>query len=135
VLDHLAEVRTDPKLDIAALMERVRQRTDGGLVVALLGLLTQDEAEIASGLRVTGGPCVGFLIDATTWLHLPPEARTHADQHHALTRLTLARNGWRVVDVAHGSKLSALWHQAAVRGSQGFAHRAPMAETIKGGAT
>jgi uncharacterized protein (DUF58 family) len=134
VLDHLAEVRPDPKLDIAALMERVRQHSDGGLVVALFGLLTQDEAEIASGLRTTGRPCVGFLIDATTWLHLPQEARGRADQHHDLTRLTLARSGWRVVDVAHGAKLPALWHHAAVRGSQGFAYRAPMAETIRGGA-
>jgi uncharacterized protein (DUF58 family) len=135
VLDHLAEVRTDPKLDIAALVERVRQHSDGGLVVAVLGLLTRDEAEVAAGLRTTGGPCVGLLIDATTWLDLPQDARARADQHHDLVRLTLARNGWRVVDVRHGARLSTLWHQAAVRGSQGFAYRATMAETISGGAT
>ena len=135
VLDHLAEVRTDPRLDIAALVERVRQHSDGGLVVAVLGLLTQEEAELAAGLRATGGPCVGFLLDTTTWLQLPRDARARADQDHDLTRLVLARNGWRVVDVQHGAQLSTLWHQVAVRGSQGFAYRAAMAETISGGAT
>jgi hypothetical protein len=42
------------------------------------------------------------------------------------------RMGWRVVGVEHGAKLPALWPQAA-RGSQGFAYRATMAETVAGG--
>ncbi|MGH3738302.1 MAG: DUF58 domain-containing protein [Micromonosporaceae bacterium] len=130
VLDHLAEVRPDPDLDMAALVDQVRQHHDGGLVLAVLGLMTAEEAEIAAGLQTTGGTCVGFLIDTTTWLHLPETARQAATRRHELTRLTLARGGWRIVEVGHGARLTALWHQAAVRGAQGFAYRAPMAETV-----
>jgi hypothetical protein len=36
------------------------------------------------------------------------------------------------VPVSHGSRLPALWPQTA-RGTQGFAHRAAMAETVSGG--
>jgi hypothetical protein len=45
--------------------------------------------------------------------------------------LGLLTSGWRVVGARHGAKLAALWPQAA-RGSQGFAYRAAMAETVAG---
>jgi hypothetical protein len=133
VLDHLAEVRLDDTLELGSVIDQVRQRNDGGLVLAVLGLLGKAEAELVAGLHTTSGTCVGFLIDATSWLHLPEAARADASRDHELSRLTLARNGWRVVDVRHGAKLANLWHQAAVRGAQGFAYRAPMAETVSGG--
>ena len=41
LLDQLAEVRLDRRGDIATLVERVRQRADGGLIIALLGALTR----------------------------------------------------------------------------------------------
>ncbi len=96
----------------------------------MLGLLSTEDAELMAGLHTTSGTCVGFLLDTTSWLHLPEQARAAASRQHELSRLTLARGGWRVVEVRHGSKLSSLWHQAAARGSQGFAYRAPMAETV-----
>src|SRR6266545_282585 len=126
------KVRLVNTLDIGSLVDQVRQRNDGGLVLAVLGLLTQPEAELVAGLH-TNGTCVGFLVDATSWLHLPEPARADATREHELSRLTLARGGWRVVDVSHGAKLPTLWHQAAVRGAQGFAYRATMAETVSGG--
>ncbi len=132
LLDHLAEVTMTQRGDLGRLVQRVRQRTDGGLVIGLFGLLTPDEAEIAAGLRVTGSTCLGFLLDATSWLHLPPPQRAAADQAYERSALALLRAGWRVVSVPHGSKLPALWPQAA-RGSQGFAVRAALAETVAGG--
>lgn len=132
VLDQLAGVRTSGRGDVARLVERVRQRSDGGLVIALLGALSDTEAGLLSGLRGTGATCVGFLVDSSTWLNLPPPARTEADRAHAAAALALLRSGWRVVGVSHGDKLPTLWPQAA-RGSQGFAWRAVLAETVAGG--
>lgn len=132
LLDHLAEVKLTQRGDISLLVERVRRRSDGGLVIALLGALTTAEAHLLSGLRTNGATCVGLLIDSSTWLNLPPEARAEADQAHGAAALGLLHSGWRVVGVAHGSKLPALWPQVA-RGSQGFAWRAAMAETVAGG--
>lgn len=132
LLDHLADVRTSQHGDIALLVERVRRRADGGLVIALLGALTTGEAELLAGLRTNGATCVGFLIDSSTWLALPAPARTEADAAHGAAALGLLSSGWRVVGVAHGSSLPALWPQVG-RGSQGFAWRAALAETVAGG--
>lgn len=132
VLDHLAEVRTHSQTDIASLVEKVRSNSDGGLVLGVFGLLTTAEAELLAGLRGGGVTCIGFLIDSTTWLRLPQESRERAHQAHRAAVGCLLTAGWRVISVTHGAKLEALWPQAA-RGSQGFALRAALAETVSGG--
>jgi hypothetical protein len=132
LLDHLAEVKLAPRADVANLVERVRKRTDGGLIIGVFGLLTAPEADLLARLRTSGATCVALLVDSTTWLNLSPPAREEAAHRHEAAALALLRNGWRVVGVAHGSRLPALWPQAA-RGQQGFAWRAAMAETVAGG--
>ncbi|HKT02455.1 MAG TPA: DUF58 domain-containing protein [Rugosimonospora sp.] len=129
ILDYLAEVKPQRHSDIAALVERVRHRTGGGLVIGVFGLLTPAEAELLSAVRGANGACVALLVDSTTWLNLPTAAREEADRAHGTAALTLVRAGWRVVGVSHGDRLPALWPQLA-RGSQGFAWRAAMAETV-----
>jgi uncharacterized protein (DUF58 family) len=129
LLDQLADVRLSQRADLAVLVEQVRHRSDGGLVIALLGSLSTAEAELLSSLRGNGSTCVALLIDSSTWLTLAQPAREEADKAHSAAALCLIQNGWRVVGVAHGAKLPALWPQAG-RGSQGFAWRATMAETV-----
>jgi uncharacterized protein (DUF58 family) len=132
LLEQLADVRLSRHSDIAMLVERVRDRSDGGLVIAVLGELTTAEAALLAGLRTSGSTCVAFLIDTLTWLNLPESGRAEAEQAHGAAVLGLLESGWRVVSAQHGSKLPLLWPQAA-RGSQGFALRAAMAETVAGG--
>lgn len=132
ILDTLADVRPDRQSDISVLVEQVRRRSDGGLVIGLFGTLTAPEAEVLSGLRGNGATCVGFVIDSSTWVNLAPGEREEGDRAQQAAILALVRNGWRSVPVAHGETLPALW-PAAARGSQGFAYRAAMAETVAGG--
>jgi hypothetical protein len=132
LLDHLAEVRLSRRGDIPQLVELVRRRSDGGLVIAIFGTLSIAEAELLAALRGNGATCVGFLIDSTTWLTLPGPLREDADREYGAAALALVKSGWRVVNVAHGTKLPGVWPQAA-RGSQGFTWRAAMAETVAGG--
>ena len=132
LLDHLAEVKLSQRGDIATLVDKVRHRADGGLVIGIFGLLSPAEADLLAGLRTSGATCVALLIDSTTWLDLPTAAREEADRRHEASALALLRSGWRVVGVPHGGKLSALWPQAA-RGQQGYTWRAAMAETVAGG--
>jgi uncharacterized protein (DUF58 family) len=132
LLDHLAEVRTSQRGDVAQLVDRVRQRAHGGLVIGVFGLVTPAEAELLAALRGNNATCLAFLIDSTTWLNLPTAAREEADRTHGVSALALLRSGWRVVGVPHGTRLPALWPQVA-RGSQGFAWRAASAETVAGG--
>jgi uncharacterized protein (DUF58 family) len=132
LLDHLAEVKLSQRGDVARLVERVRHRNDGGLIIGVFGSLTPTEAGLLAGLRGSGATCVALLIDSTTWLNLPTAAREEADRAHGMAALALLRSGWRVVGVPHGAKLSALWPELA-RGSRGFTLRAAMAETVAGG--
>ncbi len=129
LLDHLAEVKATPRGDVGSLVEHVRRRADGGLVIAVLGLLTAEEARLLSALRSSGTTCIAFFMDTSTWLNLPAPARAAAEQEHAAAALALLHGGWRVVKIKHGDQLPALWPQAA-RGQQGFAVRAAMAETV-----
>lgn len=133
VLDHLADVRTSARDDLGPLVERVRQRYDGGTVIGVFGLLTLAEAEVLARLRGSGAACVAFLVDSSTWLHLPTRERERADQEHHASVLGLLEGGWRVVGVHHGDRLHTLWPRVGHRGSQGFAWRAAMAETVAGG--
>jgi uncharacterized protein (DUF58 family) len=132
ILDTLADVTLAQNGDISILVEQVRRRSDGGLVIGLFGSLTVAEAEVLSGLRGNGATCVGFAIDSTTWMNLTPADREEADRAHQAATVALVRSGWRSVPVGHGASLAALW-PAAARGSQGFAWRAAMAETVAGG--
>ncbi|MEU0151805.1 DUF58 domain-containing protein [Micromonospora fulviviridis] len=132
LLDHLADVHLDKRGELTTLVQQVRQRADGGLIIALLGTLSTAEAELLAGLRTSGATCVGFLLDSNTWLNLPPKARAEAEHAHGAAALALLQSGWRVIGVDHGNRLPVLWPQAA-RGSQGFALRAALAETVAGG--
>lgn len=132
LLDHLAEVRTDPAADVSALVDQVRTRAGTGMVIALLGLLTTAEAEVLAGLRSGGTGCVAFVLDSTTWLHLPTQEREQAERDHQAALSTLLEAGWRVISVSHGARLEALWPEVGRRGTQGFAWRAAMAETVAG---
>jgi uncharacterized protein (DUF58 family) len=132
ILDALADVKPARHGDISVLVEQVRRRSDGGLVIGLFGNLTVPEAEVLSGLRGNGATCIGFVIDSSTWTNLLPSDRQEADRAQHAATLALVRSGWRSVSVTHGETLPALW-PAAARGSQGFAWRAAMAETVAGG--
>ena len=70
--------------------------------------------------------------DSTTWRNLTPPDRTEADRAQEAAAVALVRSGWRSLPVRHGDSLAQLW-PAAARGSQGFAWRAAMAETVAGG--
>ncbi len=113
------------------LVEHVRRRSDGGLVIGIFGSLTVTEAELLAGLRGNGASCIGFAIDSSTWVSMSTAERQEADTEHAAAALALVHAGWRSVPVTHGATLPILW-PAAARGSSGMAWRAAMAETVSG---
>ena len=130
LLDTLAEAELTLNGNIPGLVDMVRRRTDGGVVIAVLGGLSVAEAESLVALRASGRTCVALLIDPATWLNLSEAERAQTTANHEAASLILLRGGWRVVTVTHGARLHTLWPAVASRGSQGFAVRAALAETV-----
>jgi uncharacterized protein (DUF58 family) len=129
LLDALAEVQLSAADDIPSTVERVRRRVDGGLIIGVFGGLTTPEADGLRALRSSNTTCIALLIDPATWLSLPEAARAETDADAEATAAVLLQGGWRVVGIEHGVSLASVWPRAA-RGSQGFAVRAAMAETV-----
>jgi hypothetical protein len=127
-MDRLAEVKPNNRTAISGLVDRARRRADGGLIIAVLGQLNEAEVQILAALRASGTTCIAFVIDTSTWLNLPADARAESDRQRSATALGMMHTGWRVVGAEHGAKLAALWPHAG-RGSAGFAWRAALAET------
>jgi uncharacterized protein (DUF58 family) len=129
ILDHLADVRLATTSDVPMLVESVRRKANGGLIVAMLGDMSVGEAAALSTLRTPGTVCIALLVRTSSWLRPPDEVRARLDADHDAAALTLLRTGWRIISVDYGADLADLWTRAA-RGGQGFAWRAAMAETI-----
>ncbi len=129
ILDYLAEVKASNRGDIVSLIERVRHRADGGLIIAVLGHLSDAETRQLAVLRTSGTTCIAFVMNTLSWLNLPAAAKEDAEREHAQATLGLLQSGWRVVAAKHGDHIPALWPHAA-RGQQGFALRAAMAEIV-----
>src|SRR5438552_2951618 len=119
ILDHLAEVKLTARADFGRISEQLRRRSESGLIIAVLGSLTPADADVIARWRGTSGTAVGFLIDSTTWLTLPPGDRAEADKARAAAALRLLRASWRTLGVAHGDRLPSLWPLAG-RGVPGF---------------
>lgn len=132
IMDYLAGVHTERRADVAGMAEQLSQRGSGGLIVAVLGVLTLEEARRLAGMQASGATCVALLLDSTSWQQLPPTQRQAAERAFHDSTLALMRGGWRVVPVGRGADLATAWSSLA-RGDQGFAVRAPMAETVSGG--
>src|SRR5262245_36108111 len=97
LLDALAETEVGiANATIPELVDRLRLRGDGGLVIAVLGGLSITEAEVLQTLRASGTTCIGLFIDPTTWLNLGEQDRERADAEHGAAALALLRAGWRV---------------------------------------
>src|SRR2546423_505467 len=80
----------------------LRRRSDSGLIIGVLGILSPADAEVVARLRGTNGTAVGFLIDSTTWVTLAAGDRAEADRARAAAALRLLRANWRLTGVAHG---------------------------------
>jgi uncharacterized protein (DUF58 family) len=107
VVDALAVVRAESAGPIPPGTRLVAQ---DGLLVAVLGALSTDDAETLLRAHRRAGSAVAVLLDVETWR--PTDA---VDPTRAAAILRSA--GWRVVVARSGDDLAALWPQAA-RGSR-----------------
>jgi uncharacterized protein (DUF58 family) len=113
VLDVLAVVSPSASRSLHAGMSTVRRQGTEGLLVAIVGALSPDDAESLARMR-SGGASVGIalVLHTDSWVTQSPQSAEESAQAHRQTCQLLAQSGWRTIEVHRGDALAQLWPQA-----------------------
>jgi uncharacterized protein (DUF58 family) len=106
LLDTLAVVRQSPARSLEHGVTALRQGGGEGLIIAVLGSVDLAEAQALAQLRHSGVNAIAVLLDVGSWDGLP-------DEDAEPVRTVLTGSGWRVLSLAAGASLAAVWPQAA----------------------
>ncbi|MFL6238083.1 MAG: DUF58 domain-containing protein [Actinomycetes bacterium] len=112
LLDSLATVGLSRATSLSTASSYLRQAREG-VVVALLGALTPDDAERLARVHLGHGAGIALLLDTTRWTVLGTTAREQANAAYAANVRLLAHAGWRVLPVAPRTTLPQIWPLAA----------------------
>ena len=115
LLDSLALVSGSTGHDISPGLARVRRGGGEGLVIAVLGALTDHDLDALARFRHNAAACVALLLDTTSW---SPTKQAGARQRaHAESCAMLAARGWRVLSADAHADLRTLWSSAGAGGA------------------
>jgi uncharacterized protein (DUF58 family) len=115
LLDQLAVVEPSSRGSLAATAARMRSRSGGeGLIVAVCGTLSAEEAMALGRLRNSAAACIAVLVDTASWTALGPRAKAETEAAMDSGAALLRQAGWRVIVAKHGNTLASLWPQVAV---------------------
>lgn len=128
LLDYLAEVTPSRSRGFEGGIHELRGEGQGTFI-AVLGSLGVDEARALVSARPVQDINIALMLDTATWVHLSPRAQQDAADSQEAAAHVLARNGWRVVRVAHGSSMADMWARAGQRTSGDMARSATRAGT------
>jgi uncharacterized protein (DUF58 family) len=132
VLDVLAVVTGSTARSLHAGLSTVRRHGTEGLLVAIVGALSPDDAENLARIR-SGSASVGvaFVLDTDTWITQSPEAAAASADLHRQSCTLLEQSGWRTIEVQRGDSLAQLWPKVG----RGTMSPAPMMATAAAGAS
>jgi uncharacterized protein (DUF58 family) len=115
LLDQLSEIRPSTHRSAAPVVDLLRRGGDEGLVVAVLGWLDTDDAELIARALTRSTLGVAVLLDCSTWVGLSPRQAAEARTEYDAVARRLRQGGWRVLVARHGASLPVLWPLAAVQ--------------------
>ncbi len=124
LLDSLAVIRPSRQSTLTALTEG--PRANSGLLIAVLGQISQEEARRLASARHSAGAALALLLAVSTW-----STERATDQIPGETDVAagiLAAAGWRVATITADTQLAAAWevvnHPAGQHGGLGSHARA-----------
>ncbi|GII02422.1 DUF58 domain-containing protein [Planobispora takensis] len=112
LLDTLAVVRTSSARSLEYGISALRQGGGDGLIVAVLGGVTVEEAQALARLRHGNVTGVAVMLDVAGWER--PDLADNQDYRAA--QAVLAGAGWRIVRLPAGASIADAWPDAAQRG-------------------
>jgi uncharacterized protein (DUF58 family) len=108
LLDAFAVAGKSRNTTVAAASAAMRRGGGEGLVIAILGQLGSADIDALSAVRAASTAAVAIMLDVSTWV-----ARDLEPSQFAAQAARLRAAGWRVLPVARGTALDALWPDAA----------------------
>jgi uncharacterized protein (DUF58 family) len=110
VLDVLAVVTPSTGRSLHVGMNAVRRQGTEGLLVAVVGALSPEDAESLARMR-SGGASVGIalVMDTDSWVTQSPQAAEASASAHRKTCQLLEQSGWRTIEVHRGDSIAELW--------------------------
>jgi uncharacterized protein (DUF58 family) len=106
LLDSLAVIRPSRTVELTQVLAD-RPRGSGGLLIAVMGRLTEDEARRLATARSAGGAALAILLAVSSWDTDAAGGPAPAETQAAST--VLAAAGWRVTTATAGLPLSMAW--------------------------
>jgi uncharacterized protein (DUF58 family) len=116
LLDCLAGVQPSSQVSLESAAERLRRTGVDGVLVAVLGRLSADDAERLARLRHGAAACVAVLLETDTWAPGGTRARESTHAVYDASAQLLLGSGWKVLRVPRGTSLASLWPLAGGRG-------------------
>jgi uncharacterized protein (DUF58 family) len=106
-----------------------------GLLIAVLGRLHPQEAQLVARLRHGATGALAILLDAVAWTSAEPHVKAAEEQRLAETAQILRRAGWGAVTATRGDYLPTVWERlGATRSTQRLPSRAAAESGELGGA-
>ncbi|WP_230879099.1 DUF58 domain-containing protein [Planomonospora sp. ID67723] len=112
LLDTLAVVRTSSARSLEYGIGALRQGGGDGLIVAVLGGVTVEEAQGLARLRHGNVTGVAVMLDVAGW----ERSELGDGQEYQAAQAVLAGAGWRIVRLPAGASIAGVWPDAAQRG-------------------
>ncbi len=119
LLDSLAVIRPSRTAELTQILAD-RPRGSGGLLIAVMGRLTEDEARRLAAARSAGGAALAILLAVSSWDTDAAGGQVPGETEAATS--VLAAAGWRVTTATAGLPLSMAWemlHQPTGQRSPG----------------
>jgi uncharacterized protein (DUF58 family) len=108
LLDALATVSISHSPELTTSLAQLRRQREG-VVIAILGALTPDDADALSRVHLGSAAGIALLLDTASWSQLGTTARTQAAAAYAANMRLLSHAGWRVLPVNARTTLPELW--------------------------
>jgi uncharacterized protein (DUF58 family) len=113
LLDSLALVSTSAGHGLGNGLSSIRRGGSGGLVIAVLGSLTDADLDALTRFRHHASACVAVLLDSPSWASTQLPTGGLPQRPHAQAGALLTSAGWRVLSAGARTDLRAMWAGAA----------------------
>jgi hypothetical protein len=111
VLDFLASVEPTSTPSLVPMANRLARTAGEGLLVAVLGVPSSDEAAALARCRLGFGGALGLLVRTDSWLGLAAREVAAADAQAAGIATLLDRAGWRTAMLSRTQPLDDPWRR------------------------